>query len=161
MNRSLVLATLIAFSFVLPETHAQTSDNQSAGLIKSRSATPAKPAFTMPPSYLETLRSQTAPRSLYSLSRLNAVDRPATSAAIEERPARPDSQRRTFYGSAPPAVHPYQALSPTSTGQVAKTPVLQGFTTKNGKVKLRGLSANTPGGLNNKWLELQERELIE
>jgi len=69
-------------------------------------------------------------------------------------------ERKYVWAPTPPVVRTYQVVSRESA-PAAKTPVLQGFTEKNGKFKLRSVSANEPGGLNNKWLELQERELIE
>jgi hypothetical protein len=161
MKRSIVLAILSAFSFGMCEALAQTNDGQPTGLIKTRSASPAKPIFTTPPSYLETLKPQTGKSSLDSKPRLDTVEQPKTPAPTVAKPARPDWRQRGVWAPTPPMVHTYQAIAPQTAGQEVKAPVLQGFTVKNGKVKLRSLSANAPGGVNNKFLELQERELIE
>jgi hypothetical protein len=159
MKRSIALAILSAFLFGMHEALAQTNDGQPTGLVKSRSASPAKPIFATPPSYLETLKPQIGKSSPDSKPRLDAVEEPKAPAPRVTKPARPDWRQRGVWAPTPPVVHTYQAIAPQT--QDVKAPVLQGFTVKNGKVKLRGLSANAPGGVNNKFLELKERELIE
>jgi hypothetical protein len=164
MNRSLMLAALIAIISCPSRTLCQNetpSIDQSSLLILERSATPAKTVFVVPPSYLAKLKSGASPATVASPPQVYTLNQSPSARLLERVTTQPSSERVNTYRSAPPVVYVNQFMSPASRERVVKAPVLQGFTSKNGKLKLRDFSANEPAGLNNKWLELQERDLIE
>jgi hypothetical protein len=158
MTRALLLSMLIGLAFSTSYVLAQTGDEQQADQSKSYPAASAKSTFATPPSYLESLRSQAAPRSIGSLPRAASASQSTPATPAQPKYSRPMGERKYVWAPTPPVVRTYVS---SESAPAAKTPVLQGFTEKNGNFKLRSVSANEPGGLNNKWLELQERELIE
>jgi hypothetical protein len=145
------------------------------GLAQDEVSNPApssspKVIFVTPPSYLEMLNAQARPRSIGSLPRLDAPTAPAPNVTVTyttttSSSARPQirSTTTTTCVEAPEGVRYVAPISSHQSDQIQikKGPVLQGFTVKRGKVSLRDLSRQEAGGLNNKWLELKERELVE
>jgi hypothetical protein len=154
---------IVLFALALNPVFAQDEAGGSAQL-SSPQASP-RVIFVTPPSYLDMLNAQARPRSIGSIPRLEAPTAPTSKVTVtytttSSSSARPQikSTTTTTYVQAPQQVG-YAA--PLRSEQIKRGPVLEGFTVKHGKVRLRDLSTREPGGLNNKWLELKERELIE
>jgi len=151
MNRQILLSFLIALTSLAPEAFAQTSEQARSTTTTTTTTT----IFATPPSYLQTLKSQSAPRSVGNLPKIDSTSKTV-------KVVRPLGERKYVWAPTPPVVTTttYQIV-PANSVQVLRAPVYQGFAEKNGKFKLKSVSASAPGGLNSKWLELQERELVE
>jgi hypothetical protein len=146
----------------LAADQAVLNANESPILIRPEES--PKPTFAVPQSYLKHLKVSTASPSLRTSAAKSSNDSAATleisqSPSLEGKPA----------GVYPPLVSPGDnPISEQTASKTHSTPLTamdqstaQRFTGKRRKFKLKEASINDSGGLNNKWLELQERQQLQ
>jgi hypothetical protein len=154
-----MLAALIAITAYPLRAFSQSANDQPATLSAQRSDTQTTTIFVIPPSYLSTLKLGAAPPPAAAAPPpVYGVSYSPTSELLERITG---ESVRPIARVAPQPVQYYEYVPAVSPQPMVRRPVLEGFTEKNGKYKLRDISAKEPAGLNNKLLELQERDLID